>query len=267
MPADEGLPLGAPVAAGEPIGLAAQLVLADRVLRDPAASTGQLDAAAHLQQVAYRQLGRHPEWDADVLAGVPAALAPIAALHADARRQFMGMSSRPVETMPAWEIVAPEPAGNLLAYYQEAEARFGVPWPYLAAINLVETGMGRIRGLSVAGAQGPMQFMPATWAAYGEGDINAPRDAILAAGRYLAAATTSRRTPTTRCPGTTAIPTTWRASTTMRGRHRPRPGAFMDLYRWQVYYATVAGDIWLPVGYRLAERMPVADWLASFPDS
>ena len=63
-----------------------------------------------------------------------------------------------------------------------------MPWQYLAAINLVETGMGRIRGTSVAGAQGPMQFMPATWAAYGEGDINDPRDADpRPPARYLAA--------------------------------------------------------------------------------
>ena len=48
-------------------------------------------------------------------------------------------------------------------------AEFGIPWKYLAAINLVETGIGRIRGTSIAGAQGPMQFMPATWEAYGGG--------------------------------------------------------------------------------------------------
>ncbi len=36
-----------------------------------------------------------------------------------------------------------------------------MPWYYLAAINLIETRMGRIDGLSTAGAQGPMQFLPA----------------------------------------------------------------------------------------------------------
>ncbi len=45
--------------------------------------------------------------------------------------------------------------------------------------------MGRIRGLSVAGARGPMQFIPETWARWGRGDIDSPRDSILAAGRYL----------------------------------------------------------------------------------
>src|SRR3546814_18632247 len=47
---------------------------------------------------------------------------------------------------------------------------------------------GRMLGRSAAGAQGPMQFMPATWAAYGGGgDINDTRDAIFGAARYLAA--------------------------------------------------------------------------------
>src|SRR5690606_25350337 len=104
-----------------------------------------------------------------------------------ARIEFRGMHTTLSDTLPAWRIVAPAPAEELLAHYREGEATFGVPWTVLAAVNLVETGMGRIRGTSVAGARGPMQFMPATWDAYGEGDIEDPHDAILAAARYLAA--------------------------------------------------------------------------------
>ena len=98
------------------------------------------------------------------------------------------MHDRLSSTLPPWRIVTPAPVEELQAIYMEAGAAFGVPWHHLAAINLVETGMGRIRGTSTAGAQGPMQFLPATWAAYGGGgDINGVHDSIFGAARYLAA--------------------------------------------------------------------------------
>ena len=53
---------------------------------------------------------------------------------------------------------------------------------------MIETRFGRIVGLSSAGAHGPMQFLPSTFAAYGDGgDILSPHDSIMAAGRHLAA--------------------------------------------------------------------------------
>ena len=55
-------------------------------------------------------------------------------------------------------------------------------------MNLVETGFNKLRNDSVAGAQGPMQFIPSTWRAYGMGgDIHDPRDAIMGAANYLRA--------------------------------------------------------------------------------
>ena len=81
---------------------------------------------------------------------------------------------------------AAEPLSNLRSYYQEAERRYGVNASYLASINFIESKFGRVNGPSSAGAEGPMQFLPSTWAGYGQGgDINDPHAAILAAARYL----------------------------------------------------------------------------------
>ena len=92
------------------------------------------------------------------------------------------------DTVPACLINPPAPADEFLGDYREAESASGVGWNYLAAINLIETHFGSIVAASTAGAQGPMQFLPSTFAAYGAGgDINSPHDSIMAAGRYLAA--------------------------------------------------------------------------------
>src|SRR5262249_25492131 len=80
------------------------------------------------------------------------------------------------------------PVAKLRTWYTEAQRRSGVPWQLLAAVNFVESEFGRLREASVAGAQGPMQFMPSTWATYGRGDVHDPHAAILAAGRFLRAA-------------------------------------------------------------------------------
>lgn len=79
-----------------------------------------------------------------------------------------------------------EDAVTLWRFYGAAKRRFGVTRSTLAAVNLLESSLNRLRSDSVAGAQGPMQFIPSTWAAYGlGGDIDDPRDAILGAANYL----------------------------------------------------------------------------------
>ena len=80
------------------------------------------------------------------------------------------------------------PADRLLAHYRDAQTRFRVRPRVLASVNLIESGFNRIRNNSTAGAQGPMQFIPSTWRAYGMGgNIRDPRDAILGAANYLQA--------------------------------------------------------------------------------
>lgn len=77
------------------------------------------------------------------------------------------------------------PSQTLLQYYKDSAGHYQLDWTYLAAINFIESDFGRVNGPSSAGAVGPMQFLPSTWADYGDGDVNNPRDAINAAARYL----------------------------------------------------------------------------------
>ena len=249
-----------PPPATTPEGLAAQIAQAEQTVRDPSSGELAVAQAGLAQQVAYRQLGAHPEWDAPVADALPDALRSVAQLQADARRQFRGMHSKLSSTLPAWKIVRPEAVDVLLDAYRDAEAEFGIPWQYLAAINLVETGMGRIRGTSIAGAQGPMQFMPGTWEEYGGGgDINDTHDAIRAAGRYLAANNGAndianalyRYNNSNRYVAGVQIYANLIAE---------NPQAFLGFYHWGVWYLTDQGEVYLPVGYEQNEPIPVAEY-------
>jgi membrane-bound lytic murein transglycosylase B len=86
---------------------------------------------------------------------------------------------------------------NYLMLYKESAAQFcpNMSWTVLAAIGQIESDHGANDGPSSAGALGPMQFMPATWAAWGiDGfgqtgppDIMNPLDAVPSAARMLCA--------------------------------------------------------------------------------
>ncbi|MFN2627755.1 MAG: transglycosylase SLT domain-containing protein [Gaiellaceae bacterium] len=94
----------------------------------------------------------------------------------------------PPRPLSAFRVGAALQAAFLRRLYREGQRRSAVPWPVLAALNYVESDFGRLREASVAGAQGPMQFMSAAWRTYGRGDIHDPRAAIPAAARFLRAA-------------------------------------------------------------------------------
>jgi Transglycosylase SLT domain len=61
-----------------------------------------------------------------------------------------------------------QPPSYLIPIYKAAAAKYQIPWEVLAAINYIETGYGKDLAVSSAGAVGWMQFMPSTWAKYGE---------------------------------------------------------------------------------------------------
>src|SRR5260370_17152956 len=82
---------------------------------------------------------------------------------------------------------------DYLALYQEAAAGYGLPWQLLAAIGRVESDHGRNPNAyhpNEAGAEGPMQFIPSSWARYAGAsgslhpDINNPPAPIFPPGPY-----------------------------------------------------------------------------------
>ena len=84
---------------------------------------------------------------------------------------------------------------ELIGVYQAASATCeGLDWTGLAAIHKVETGFGMGPVTSSKGAEGPMQFLPSTFEAYGvdgngdgRTDVDDVTDAIFSAARLLCA--------------------------------------------------------------------------------
>ncbi|MHB1928002.1 MAG: C40 family peptidase [Acidimicrobiales bacterium] len=106
------------------------------------------------------------------------------------------------DTTPSTAAAAGIPPAMLALYTQAAAACPGLPWTVLAAVGTVETANGTSTlpgvhsGANAAGAEGPMQMEPATFAAYAlpvpPGGAEPPSpydptDAIYAAARDLCA--------------------------------------------------------------------------------
>jgi membrane-bound lytic murein transglycosylase B len=265
VPAAPSLPEGAqPQLASDPAQMANDLVADERALRDPSTPEPALVAAARREQAAYHAIGRHPGWDGITRPQIPQELLDVYDRNVDARRQLSAMTY-PKDTLPPWRIEPPTPPGELMSYYRAAESESGVGWNYLAAINLIETRFGSINGLSTAGAQGPMQFLPSTFATYGQGgDVNSPRDSIMAAGRYLAANGFANDRDRA-IYGYNHAHQYVEAVDQYAALMAADPAAFAGYYRWDVYYNTTAGEVLLPIGYVATSPIPVGDYLATHP--
>jgi membrane-bound lytic murein transglycosylase B len=157
-----------------------------------------------------------------------------------ARRQLAAIPRSPGR-LPRVRVADAAPAAELRSHYAAAQRRFGIHWSILASINFVESAFGRVRSASEAGARGPMQFLPATWRAYGMGgDIDDPSDAILAAANYLSQAGAPRDLDGALYAynhSTSYVRAIRRFARRMRIDER----AFLAYYSWQVYVVTPDG--------------------------
>jgi hypothetical protein len=97
----------------------------------------------------------------------------------------------PTSTVPPTTPPMTEPSN---VYDRAAATCPGLPPAVLAAVHQVESGGARSGRVSIAGAQGPMQFLPSTWSAYGvdgdgdgRADINDLADAVFSAANHLCA--------------------------------------------------------------------------------
>ena len=137
-----------------------QAIDAWRVAGDPPSSPTPPDVAEHAGElqdlVAF--LGDHPNLAIRVIPLLDGGLRGEITRLYGARRALLRLSAG--SKHKKLKLGQRPPLADLVGFYDEAERRFGIGANYLAAIHLVETKFGRVVSNSVAGAQGPMQFIP-----------------------------------------------------------------------------------------------------------
>ena len=275
LPTRDDLPLAPngrqyPTVPSQPVQIAKLIAVVESAAINPEITAEKVEALAHQQQVIYRVLSRDPSLSEAVRNQLDPQWHWVFDHHIAARREFLAMHRGPASSLlPAWRIQAPAPAEDLLKAYRSASTATGIDWEVLAAVNLVETGMGRIDGVSVANAQGPMQFLPTTWAEPGigqGGDIRDPWDSIHAAARYLV-----------RRGGLDDIRKgLWgynnsdhygKAVLHYAALLKQNPVRYRSLHQWQIHYASSAGDLWLNEGYASDHPIAVKAYLEQHPHS
>ncbi|HET7245550.1 MAG TPA: lytic transglycosylase domain-containing protein [Streptosporangiaceae bacterium] len=243
-------PLSVPAVGGDPAQLAGQLTAAERVLGAGAAALPVMARQALIVQLACLRVAAHRGWADAVLAHVASAQRSAAATDIAATADLVALTP-PRTRLPPWRIVAAKSLAALRDDYRAAQAATGVRWFYLAAINFIETDFGRVAGPSIAGAQGPMQFLPATWAIYGHGNIHRAKDAILAAAHLLADHGATQNI----AAALHAYNPSWRyVDAVLRYARRLRhdPQALTGYYHRQVICRLATGWILLPAGYGIS---------------
>lgn len=200
-----------------------------------------VELLALYQQRLYRYAARHPDLASRAFARLPAALAAQARDNTGAIRELLALA-KPIKPSAVFKTQRARPAGELLGYFKKAERRFGVEWEVLAAVMFAETKFGRVRSDSYVGAQGPMQFMPATWKAYGlGGNVQNPRDAVMGAANYLKATGAPRdyrRALHAYNPSRAYVNAILKHSRQIKRD----PRAYYAYYSWQVFVLTTAGE-------------------------
>ena len=192
---------------------------------------------ARQRQALLRAVGRSPR-----LAAAIVRLAPGERDDVLARRDLERLAAGSPPLRVRIRVAPAPPAARLLGWYREAERRFGVRWQLLAAVNFVESAFGRVRNASTAGAQGPMQFLPATWRTYGLGGaVHDPHAAILGAANDLranGAATDERRALYAYNHSSLYV------DAVLHYAHRIAhvQDAFAEYYAWAVYVRTPSGE-------------------------
>ncbi len=186
------------------LGLGAEVALAGDGTAAGQAMTGRVGAHAAFglpgvelvtDRATARRLGVAPESGA--LVSAPAT--SMAALRAAVERAVGPGATVEVLRPEVARAPAGRPASYRELYIDSARYCPGLSWTVLAAIGQVESGHGKHLGPSSAGALGPMQFLPSTWAAYGvdgdrdgDADIMNPLDAVPSAASYLCRSGASR---------------------------------------------------------------------------
>lgn len=204
--------IGSILDAQSPSDLASRMVFASQVLQLGATSSVTAAGVAHRaaqQADATSQAAEHAVatvQDVEATARrlqqlVDRTRAAVARLHDAAQRAAAAealAAAQAAASSAATSAASSVKAGGIpvdyLHLYQQAATTCGMPWVVLAAVGQVESGHGSNVGPSSSGAEGPMQFLPSTFAAYavdgdgdGDTDIWDPADSIFTAAHYLCA--------------------------------------------------------------------------------